>query len=268
MEFSLIENIVCVLWCIEFVILLLFYVFLVFERFYSETIFRGFLIIFILCSSIITFLFPFFETLDNIIFFCLFLLALPFGLNTANVAEKYLKDKRIKKDKEEIRNIFKQLKKEKGDAGLYMRLGYLYKDMEDYENALQNFKKARELTKDISTPVTTNEIRTMAKEINRHKKREKDICKHCGTYNYPTRLICENCKKQLYPSMIAYFKKLLKITIGTGPLITTLIIIIIISAILFAVYIALIPNLIIWGLLLANVTMFKTNFIKGKWVDH
>jgi len=46
-------------------------------------------------------------------------------------------------------------------------LGYLYKEIEDYENALKNFKKACEATKANILTVTEREIRTLEHEINK-----------------------------------------------------------------------------------------------------
>jgi len=216
-----------------------------------------------LLGSVTIFIFPiFFDFPGNIIIFLLIILSLPLGINAVDQAELESKEKRIKKNKEEIKILVEYIEKEGTDAGIFMRLGYLYKDIEDYENALKNFKKARELTKEIPLPVTEREIGRLEHEVNKEKSKKTRICRHCGAQNYPSRIFCEKCRKILETSFRDYFKGLFKNKFKVTPITIFLTIVFIISAILFGFNFGFFQNFVFYVLILGNMLMFERIIVK------
>lgn len=264
MEVSIITVIAGVLWWIEIGSLFILYSFFILEKCYLESSLRSLLMFFMLLGAIVILVLPCYDFPENILFFSLYILILPFGLNPVSEAEQKAKNKRINKDNEEIRNILKHIEKEDDNAGLYMRLGYLYKDLGDIKNALENFKKARELTGEDVLTATEREIKSLESEINEEESKKPHICRHCGTHNYPARLLCEKCKKMLDSSIINYFKRLLKITTSTGPIAVSVLIIFVISIILFAFCLDRFANLVFYVLLLSTALFFQISIVWWK----
>lgn len=266
MEVPIIVVIAGVLWWIEIGSLFILYAFFILEKCYLESSLKSLLMFFMLIGAIAILVIPYFKFPENILFFSLYILILPFGLHPFNEAEREAKNKRINKDNEEIRNILKHLEKDSDNAGLYMRLGYLYKDLGDIKNALESFKKARELTGEDVLTATEREIKGMEHEIQEEESKKPHICRHCGTHNYSTRLLCEKCKKMLDSSIIDYFKRLLKITTNTGPIAVSVLIIFVISIILFAFFLDRFANLVFYVLLLGTALFFEMSILG--WKEH
>lgn len=264
MDVPVIKVIAGVLWWIELGSLFILYSFFILEKYYLESSFRSLQMFFVLVVAVIILALPCYDYPENILFFSLYILLLPFGLNSVSEAEEKAKNKRISKDNEEIRNILKYLKKDEDNAGLYMRLGYLYKDLGDIKNALENFKKAQKLTGEDVLTVTRREIKSLESEIKEEESKKPHICKHCGTHNYPTKLLCEKCKKMLDSSIINYFKRLLKITTNSGPVAVSVLIIFVISIILFAFCLDRFANLVFYVLLLSTVLFFQMSIVWWK----
>jgi hypothetical protein len=254
-----------VLWLVEVFTLYTLYVLFVFEDFYFGILFEDTRMFLMFFGSIIVFVIVFFFDFPGAdLLFILCLLALPFALSQMRGEELRLKEKRIEKDKEEIDRLNKHIKKGGDDAGIFIRLGYLYKDIGDSENALENFKKARELTKEGVLTVTEREIRMLEYEIKNEKRKKTIICKYCGAQNYPTRIFCEKCKKIAGTSTGEYFKRLLKTDTPAGPIIDSLIIIFFISTLLFWMFFGLIENLVFYGLIVVNIVMFAKKSLGAK----
>ena len=127
MEVSIIEVIAGVLWWIEIESLFILYAFFILEKCYLESSLKSLLMFFMLLGAIAILVFPYFKFPENIFYFSLYILILPFGSNSVSETEEKAKNKRINKDNEEIKNILKHIEKENDNAGLYMRLGYLYR---------------------------------------------------------------------------------------------------------------------------------------------
>jgi tetratricopeptide (TPR) repeat protein len=254
-----------VLWWMEIFGLYILYILFIFEDFYFGILFEDTKMFLMFFGSIIVFVIAFFfvfPAADLLLFLCL--LAIPLALNQMREEERILKEKGIGQDNEEINRLKKYIEREGGDAGIYIRLGYLYKDIGDSENALENFKKACELTKKDTLLVTEREIRSLEYEITSEKRKKTIICKHCGTHNYPTRIFCEKCKKIVGTPIGEYFNRLFKTNTRAGPIIDSLIVIFFMSALLFWMFFGLFPNLVFYGLIVANIVMFATKSAGAK----
>ena len=215
-----------VLWIIEiFILYILFFLFL-WEGFYFGQIFEDtrLFIIFFLC--VILFIFAFFAKFKGYEVVCsLCLITIPIIIYLRNKNERKLKEKRLKKRKEEIEEVKNYMENRGGDSGLFLRLGYLCKEIKDYENALKNFKKAREVTKENILTTVEREIKEMEYEIN--KKQSKEI-------------------------------------ISFKPLYVLLIIAFIISAFLFWSSLGFVENLVFYVLISLNILMFVKKSLQGK----
>jgi tetratricopeptide (TPR) repeat protein len=253
------------LWHIEVIGLFILYVLFLWEDFYFGIIFEDTRLFLMFFGSIIVFIIAFFVGFPGAGVVCLLcFIALPLVINQINEEERILKEKRIEKDKEEIDRLNKHILKEGDDAGIFIRLGYLYKDIGDSENALKSLKKAIGLTKEDVLTVTEREIRSLEDEINNKKRKKTNICKHCGAQNYPTRIFCEKCKKLLETSIVNYFKRLFKSTFLAMPIIIFITVIFIISALLFWLFLGFFENLVFYGLLSTNIFMFIKKAIQAK----
>ncbi len=214
------------LWIIEtFILYILFFLFL-WEGFYFGEIFEDtrLFIIFFLC--VILFIFAFFAKFKGYEVVCLLcLITLPIIIYQRNKSERKLKEKRLKKKKEEIDGIKNHIEKEGDDFGLFLRLGYLCKEIKDFENALKNFKKAREVTKENVLTTVGREIKEMEYEIN--KKQSKEIISFKPTY-------------------------------------VLLIVVFVISAFLFWLSLSFVLNLGFYVLISLNILMFVKKSLQGK----
>jgi len=266
MDVTIIIIISFALWLAEILGLYILYVFFLWEDFYFGQLFEDTRLFIALICIIIVFVLAIFSDIPGIgIIALLALLGFPYAINSLSVEESELKEKRIGKDNEEIRNLKNYLKKEGDNVGLYMRLGYLYKDLGDIENALKSFKKARELTNEDVLTVTEREIKSLEHEINEKERKKTHICKHCGAKNYPTRIFCEKCKRLLETSVVEYFKRLFKNTLRAAPLVITFVFIFIVSALLIWVFLGPFENLIFYSLILSNAFMFIRKALKEKY---
>ena len=127
--------------------------------------------IFLIC--IILFVFAFFNKFKGYeVVFLLCLIIIPIIIYIRNKNERKLREKRLKEVKEEINEINKYIKNEGGDFRFFLRLGYLYKEIKDFENALKNLKKAHEVTEENILTTTEREIREVEYEINRNQSKE------------------------------------------------------------------------------------------------
>ncbi len=215
-----------VLWIIETFILYILFFFFLWEGFYFGTIFEDtrLFIIFFLC--VILFIFAFFAKFKGYEVVCLLcLITIPIIIYIRNKNERMLKEKRLKKRKEEIEEIKKYMENEGSDSGLFLRLGYLYKKIKDFENALKNFKKARDVTKENILTTIEREIRGMEYEI--AKKQSKEI-------------------------------------ISFKPIYVLLIVVFIISAFLFWMSLSFVLNLVFYVLILLNILMFVKRSLQDK----
>jgi len=227
METPAIIIISFVLWWIEVMGLYTLYILFLWEDFYSGIAFEDTkLLLMFFCSIIVCIITLFFNFPGAELVFLLSLIALPFVINQMKEEERLLKEKSLGQDNEEINRLNKFIEREGGDSGIFMRLGYLYKDIEDFENALKNFKKACELTKEEIFPFAEIEIRELGHKINKEKSKKKGLF------------------------------KLFKNTIKVYPIAIFLAIIFIISAILFWKYLEFFGNFIFYVLLSWNILMF------------
>lgn len=266
MDITVIIIISFALWLAEILGLYLLYFLFVWEDFYFGPLFEDVRLFIALFVLIIVFIFAIFSGFRGAGLIALFaMLGLPYAINSMDMEESELKEKRISKDNEEIRNILKYLEKKGNDAGLYMRLGYLYKDLGDIENALKSFKKAREITGEEVLTTTEREIRILENKIKEKEREKTHICKHCGAKNYPTRIFCEKCKRLLETSVVEYFRRLFKNTLRAAPLVIVLVFILLVSGLMFWLYLGFFENLMFYGLLLSNVFMFIRKAIKEKY---
>ncbi|MBN1694507.1 zinc finger Ran-binding domain-containing family 2 protein [candidate division WOR-3 bacterium] len=266
MEFTIFVIIIYALWFVEVIALYLLYIFFLWEDFYFGQLFEDTRLFIALFCVIIVFVLAIFSDIPGVgIIAFLALLGFPYAINSLSVEEGELKERRISKDNEEIRNILKYLEKEGADVGLYMRLGYLYKDLGDVRNALKSFKKARELTNEDVLTVTEREIKSLEHQINEEESKKTHICKHCGAKNYPTRIFCVKCKKLLETSVVEYFKRLFKNTLKATPIVIALVFILVVSGLMFWLYLGFFENLLFYGLFSSNVFMFIRKAIKEKY---
>lgn len=266
MDGTILAIFIYLLWFVEVFFLYILFVLFLWEDFYFSRLFEDTRLFIMLFVSIIVFIIAFFigSPIAGIIAL-LALLALPFSTTSMDMAESELKEKRISKDNEEIRNILKRLEKEGDDAGLYMRLGYLYRDLGDIKNALESFKKARELTGEAVLTVTEREIKSLENTINEKERKKTHICKHCGTKNYPTRIFCEKCKRLLGTSVVEYFRRLFKNTKRAAPFVFILVLILIVNDFLFGLILGLFEAIVYYGLLFGNIFMFIKKAIQAKY---
>jgi tetratricopeptide (TPR) repeat protein len=269
MDVTIIIIISFVLWLVEIMGLYILYVFFLWEDFYFGQLFEDTRLFIALFCVIIVFVLAIFSDIPGIeIIALLALLGFPYAINSLSVEEGELKERRISKDNEEIKNILAYIKKEGDNAGLYMRLGYLYKDLGDIENALKNFKKARELTNEDVLTVTEREIKSLEHEINEKERKKTHICRYCGCKNYPTRIFCEKCKRLLETSVVEYFRRLFKNTLKATPIVIALVFILVVSGLMFWLYLGFFENLLFYGLFSSNVFMFIRKAIKEKYAYH
>jgi tetratricopeptide (TPR) repeat protein len=265
MDIRIIMTIAFALWFVEVVGLYILYFLFLWEDFYFGRLFEDTRLFILLFFVLVILAIWFFSDIQGIgILALLALLALPFSITSMNLEENELKEKRISKDNEEIRNILKHLEREGDNAGLYMRLGYLYKDLGDIKNALESFKKARELTGEAVLTVTEREIKSLENTIKEKERKKTHICKPCGAKNYPTRIFCEKCKKLLETSVVEYFRRLFKNTLSAAPIVIVLVFILFVSGLMFWLYSSFEENLLFYGLIFANLFMFIKKAIQAK----
>jgi len=216
-----------VLWLAEIFILYILFFFFLWENFYFGQIFEDTVLFIIFIGSVMLFSFAYFTKFPGYEAACLVsLVALPFIIARRNMDERRLKEKRINNNKKEIEKLNKYIEIRGGDSGPFLKLGYLYKEIEDYENALKNFKKACEATKANILTVTEREIRTLEHEIN--KKEDKEVISF----------------KPIYISIAAIF---------------------IISALLFWISLGFNENLTFYILILLNIFMFAKNSLQERY---
>jgi ribosomal protein L40E len=140
----------------------------------------------------------------------------------------------------------------------------LYKDINDIENALKNFKKARELTGEEVLTVTEREIKALEHQIEEEESKKTLICKQCGAKNYPTRIFCEKCNLFLGTALIIHFKKLFNNTLRAAPIVIILTLIFIASFVLFAICLGFFENSIFYTLIIVNIFMIIKKAIRAK----
>jgi len=265
MEIAILFIITYALWFAEVIGLFILYFFFMWEDFYFGPLFEDTRLFIALFASIIVFIFAFFSISPIAGFIALLaLLGIPYISISWDTEEKEFKLRRINKDKEEIKRLEKNIEKEGVNAGTFIRLGYLYKDIGDIKNALENLKKARELTGEEVLIVTEREIKVLEHQIKEEESKKNLICKHCGTKNYPTRIFCEKCKKLLGSAFVKYFKNLYKNTLKAAPIVIVLGFIFISSFFLFGFLLGYFQNIIFFGLLTGNIFMFIKKIIKEK----
>lgn len=215
-----------VLWFIEIIILYMLFVLFLWEGFYFGEVFEDtrLFIIFFLCVILFIFaLFAKFKGYEVVCFLCL--ITIPIIIYIRNKNERKLQEKRLKKIKEEIDEGKNYMENKGGDSGVFLRLGYLYKEIKDYENALKNLKKARELTKENILTTVEREIKEMEFEMTEKQSNE-----------------------------IISFK----------PIYIFLIVVFIISAFLFWSTLAFALNLLFYVLISLNILMFVKKSLQGK----
>ncbi len=215
------------LWIIEtFVLCILFFLFL-WENFYFGAIFEDTRLFIIFFASVILFALAYFTKFNGYEVVCLLcLITLPIIIYQRNRNERKLKEKRLKENKEEIDKLNNHIENKGDDSGLFLRLGYLYKEIKDYENALKNFKKVCKVTKENILTTTEREIRELEFEMT--KKQSKEIIS---------------------------FKPIYGLLIGA----------IIISAFLFWSSLGIVENLVFYGLLSLNILIFVKKSLQEKY---
>ncbi len=213
------------LWVIEiFILYILFFLFL-WEGFYFGEIFEDTRLFVIFFISVILFAFAYFNRFPGYEVICLLcLITLPIIITNRRIDERRLKEKRKNEDKEEINRLEKNLESGNADFGIFLRLGYLYKEIKDYESALRYLRKAREATKENILNTTEKEI----KELEHESSREQ---------------IKENISfKPIYFLITGVF---------------------VFSAFLFWVTLGFIENVVFYGLFASNILMFaKRNLLQ------
>lgn len=215
-----------VLWIIEIFILYILFFFFLWEGFYFGEVFEDTRLFTIFLICVILFAFAFFNKFKGYEMVCLLcLIIIPIIIYVRNKNERKLKEKRLMEAKEEIHEINKYIKNEGDDFRLFLRLGYLYREIKDFENALKNLKKAREVTEANILTATEREIREMGYEINRKQSKE-----------------------------IISFK----------PIYVLLIVVFIISAFLFWMSLSFALNLVFYVLISLNILMFAKRSLQGK----
>ena len=266
MDLTIIVIIAYVLWFAEVIGLFILYFFFIWEDFYFGPLFEDTRLFITLFCSIIVFMFAFFSTAPGTgLLALLALLTMPYISMSWDTEEKEFKIRRISKDKEEIKRLEKNIEREGENAGIFIRLGYLYKDINDIENALKNLKKARELTGEEVLTVTEREIKSLEHKINEEESKKNLICKHCGAKNYPTRILCEKCKRLLGSAFVEYFKKLFKNTLRAAPIVIFLVLFLILTDILFSFVLGTFEAVVYYGLLFSNIFMFIKKAIQAKY---
>ena len=215
-----------VLWIIETFLLYILFFFFLYEGFYFGEIFEDTRLFTIFLICVILFVFAFFNKFKGYEVVCLLcLIVIPIIIYIRNKNERKLKEKRLKETKEEIHEINKYIKNEGGDFRLFLRLGYLYKEIKDFENSLKNLKKAREVTEENILTTTEREIREMEYEINRKQSKE-----------------------------IISFK----------PIYILLIVVFVISVFLFWMSLSFVLNLVFYVLISLNILMFVKKSLQEK----
>jgi tetratricopeptide (TPR) repeat protein len=254
-----------ILWFAEIMGLFILYFFFIWEDFYFGPLFEDTrLFIAFFCSILVVSLAFFSAAPGTGLLALLFLLAIPYILLSWDAEEKQFKLRRISKDKEEIKRLEKNIEKEDANEGTFIRLGYLYKDLGDIENALKNFKKACELTGEEVLIVTEREIKALEHQIEEEESKKTFICKYCGAKNYPTRIFCEKCNVFLGTALITHFKKLFNNTLRAAPIAIVLILIFIASLVLIFACLGFFENVLFYTLILANIFMLIKKAIRAK----
>lgn len=216
-----------ILWLAETFVLYLLFFFFLWENFYFGQIFEDTTLFVIFIVSAISFSFAFFAKFPGYEIICLLSLGIiPFIIARRNAEERRLKQKRFSDTKKEIEILNKQIKTQEIDSGAFLKLGYLYKEIEDYENALKNFRKACDATKENILTVTEREIRSLEHKIN--QKQEKEIISF----------------KPIYILLTAIFT---------------------ISAFLFWISLGLKENIIFYILVILNISMFTKKSLLEKY---
>jgi len=183
-------------------------------------------------------------------------LAWPFYFYSIKKEEKELKDKRLKKNKEEIEWIERNLDKREDFAPL-LRLGRLYQENEDLEKALKYYKMATSEVKEITLTDTERKIKQIEYFLKSEEENKPFICKNCGKHNYKTSLLCEKCKKMLYPSFLDYIRHYAPVALRSG------FVLLIISAILFGYYLNYLANSIFYVFLITDIVLFRRRIKKA-----
>jgi len=233
MENSNLITTILVLWWVEVTGLYTLYILFLMEDFFFGILFEDTRLFLMFFGSIIVAIIVLFLPIpggDIIFFLCL--AATPLAISQMREEEINLKEQSMSKNKEEINSLNKYIEREGGNAGIFMRLAYLYKDIGDFENSLKNFKKARELTDEEIFSFTEIEIRELEEIINEKK----------------------SIKKRLF--------KLIKNTVKIYPIAIFLALIFIISAILFYRYLTFFGNFVFYYFLSWNITMIVRKYRK------
>lgn len=215
-----------ILWIIETFILYILFFFFLWESFYFGEIFEDTRLFIIVFLCVILFIFAFFAKFKGYEVVCfLCLIAIPIIMYLRNRSDRKSEEERLKKSREEIDKVKRYIEKNGNNPGLFLRLGYLYKEIKDYENGLKNFKKARELTKENVLTTVEREIKGMEYEMN--QKQGEEI-------------------------------------IGLKPIYFLLIGVVIISAFLFWASLSFTLNLVFYILLSLNILMFIKKSLQEK----
>ncbi len=215
-----------ILWIIETFILYILFFFFLWEGFYFGEIFEDtrLFIIFFLC--VILFIFAFFAKFKGYEVVCsLCLITIPIIIYQRNRSDRKLEEERLKESRKEIDEVKNYIENNGDNSGLFLRLGYLYKEIKDYQNALKSFKKVRELTKENVLTTVEREIKEMEYEINKKQSRE---------------------------------------IIGFKPVYCLLIGVFVFSAFLFWMSLSFVLNLVFYALISLNILMFVKKSLQGK----
>jgi hypothetical protein len=265
MEIAVLIIIAYILWFAEIIGLFILYFFFIWEDFYFGPLFEDTRLYITLFCSILIVALAFFSSAPGVgLLALLAMLAIPYISISWNIEEKGFKIRRINKDKEEIKRLEKNIEQEGPNEGTFIRLGYLYKDLGDIENALKNFKKACELTGEEVLIVTEREIKALEHQIEEEESKKTFICKYCGAKNYPTRIFCEKCNVFLGTALITHFKKLFNNTLRAAPIAIVLILIFIASLVLIFACLGFFENVLFYTLILANIFMLIKKAIRAK----
>lgn len=206
------------------------------------------------------FLLMFFLIIDGILGIYLILaifLGWPFFIYSLQQEERELKSKRIRKTREEIEWLERNLDEESDDFGPLLRLGKLYKEMGDEEKALEYYKKATAKVKKITLEDTKIKIKQLEYSIRKDEEGKEFICKHCGKKNYSTSLLCEKCNKMIHSSYLAYIRNYAPTSLKVG------FVLLIISTILFGYFANYWANAIFYVLVITDIVQFRRRMKKG-----